>query len=580
MKKIYSLISSSVSKYILLFNGIVLLSAGMLVTSCLDQDVNGVATDENYYETRYQMQTALNAAFDVLQSDDYWDQEWRFGEGMSDNVVCRDESLSTDAGQLVMFRFTTSNTWILSRWQVNYKGIHRANQVIANMDRVEITNDQVTTFSAVRYIYAQAKFLRAFYYFNLVKSFGGVPIRPEVEDVNGLVVPRSSKDECYAYIEKDLREAAIMLPTAYQDRIDLGKITVGACVALLMKVLMYESTPGVESESWEKMKRMGDYMVGGATMTMGEMIEWEGTDDEWEELRCKLWFKPKSMMTESELSNYDTPESTLQGLSQTYSLEYKDYDNKDLNGGDKWAYIYQWYSEGEYCKGSVWEVVFKESADGTTGDTNEGSGLNFFFEDTYVMYGLAAIQEDIFGTDIRNQYFLHHQEVGPDGYAWQGGEGRYLSLKWYTPKADMPLFDGDTGQNRRMIRYVEVKLMYAEALNECGDREGALTQLNDCKAQVNTINSSTQLYTAGSYATIRDEIYDERRKELCFEFDRYYDLVRSNRAATAMHTYGTTGSGATNRRGLFWTVGKHELLPIPQTEIDVSNGVVEQNPGY
>lgn len=554
--------------------------ASLMMVSCsdfLDKEIEGYATDENYYDTEYKMQTVLNAAYDVLQSDAYWDQEWRFGEGMGDNVVNTDEGLSSQMGQLVLFRFTTSNTWILQRWQVNYKGIHRANQVIANIDRVKLSTTQASAYRNIRYILGQAKFLRALYYFNLVKSFGGVPIRPEVETVEGLVVPRSTKEECYAYIEKDLREAAMMLPTGYQNTTDFGKATKGAATALLMKVLLYQAKPGVPSEKWDELKRIGDYMVGGATMTNAGILNWNGTDAEWESLREKLWFKPKALLTENE--TYEAPTSIMEPLSSTYSLEYKDMYGNPLDGGSKWGYVYQFYGDGEFCKGSVFEVVFKESADGTSGDTNEGAGIEFFDTGTVKMYGTAAIINDIFGTDARKLFTIHHQENTPDGESWQGGEGRYVSLKWYTPKKNKPLYAGDNGRNFRLIRWADCKLMYAEALNEYGDREKALAQLNDCKSQVNTINASTSLYVAGGYGFVRDQIYTERRIEFCFEFDRYFDLVRQGRAAEVMHNFGNT-IGQANRRGAYFREGVSELLPIPQTEIDVSNGVVEQNPGY
>ena len=119
--------------------------------------------------------------------------------------------------------------------------------------------------------------------------------------------------------------------------------------------------------------------------------------------------------------------------------------------------------------------------------------------------------------------------------------------------------------------------MYAEALNECGDREGAIKNLNLCKAQVNTINSSTKLYVAGGYGYVRDQIYEERHMELAFEWDRFFDIVRQGRAAKVLHTFGANRD---NSRGLYFRQGVNELFPIPQTEIDVSNGVVEQNPGY
>ena len=185
--------------------------------------------------------------------------------------------------------------------------------------------------------------------------------------------------------------------------------------------------------------------------------------------------------------------------------------------------------------------------------------------------------DDIFGDDVRKDYVIHHQGNTPDGEMWQGGEGRFVSLKWYTPKKDKPQNAGDNGRNRRVLRYVDVVLMQAEALNETGNREEALEKLNLCKAQVNTINGSTRLYQPGSYGYIRDQIYSERRMELAYEWDRYFDLVRQGRAAEVLHTFGRSRP---NSRGLYFIAGVHERMPIPQNEIDISNGVVEQNPGY
>ena len=116
--------------------------------------------------------------------------------------------------------------------------------MIANAHRVRLADEEYSSYRDIRYILGQAKFLRALFYFNLVKTYGGVPIRPEIEMVDNLVVPRSSAEEVYAYIEKDLREAAIMLPAKFIDD-DAGRASESAAVALLMKVLMYQATPGI-----------------------------------------------------------------------------------------------------------------------------------------------------------------------------------------------------------------------------------------------------------------------------------------------------------------------------------------------
>ena len=555
-------------------------ACALSLTACsdfLDKEVKGNATEETFYDTQYKMQSALDATYDVLQSDAYNDQEWRFGEGMGDNVFDSDEGRSSQMGQLVNFIFTTSNTWILQRWQVNYKGIHRANQVIYNINRVRISNDDYATYTNVRNIYGQAKFLRAYYYFNLVKSFGGVPIRPEREGVDSLVVPRSSKEECYAYIEKDLREAAVMLPSSYSGTANLGKVTRGAAVGMLMKVLLYQAKNGIPSEKWQEIVQLGKYMVDGEPMTYAQMLKYDGKED-WEALRERLWFKPKDKIQPGTAGEYENPTDELPNISKSYSLKYVDYYGDPLHNGDRWTYLFQFYKDGEFCKSSVFEVEFKESADGTTGDTNEGYGLEFFDVGQTKMFTMDELLANIFPTgDARSAFVIHHQTTTFDGENWQGGEGLVVSLKWYTPKKDKPKYAGDNGKNRRIMRFPEVVLTYAEALNECGQREAALEKLNECKAQVNTINSSTSLYKAGGYGFIRDEIWQERRAEMAFEWDRYFDLVRTGQVAKVMHAFGARRA---NRRGAFFREGVHELLPIPQTEIDVSNGAVEQNPGY
>jgi len=114
-------------------------------------------------------------------------------------------------------------------------------------------------------------------------------------------------------------------------------------------------------------------------------------------------------------------------------------------------------------------------------------------------------------------------------------------------------------------------------LNECGNGAAALENLNRNKAQANKITGSTVLYIAGGYGYMRDQIYTERRRELCFEFERFFDLVRQGRAASVIKSFG---NGYQNKRGAFFREGVNEIFPIPQTEIDISNGVVTQNPGY
>ena len=126
-------------------------------------------------------------------------------------------------------------------------------------------------------------------------------------------------------------------------------------------------------------------------------------------------------------------------------------------------------------------------------------------------------------------------------------------------------------QNIRVIRYADVLLMNAEANNELGNTAAALASLEEVRARARALASdpTTALpeVTTTVQADLRQAIWHERQVELAMEFDRYFDVIRQGRGATV---FGPKG----------WTANKNEVWPLPQNEIDLSSGVLVQNPGY
>jgi hypothetical protein len=126
--------------------------------------------------------------------------------------------------------------------------------------------------------------------------------------------------------------------------------------------------------------------------------------------------------------------------------------------------------------------------------------------------------------------------------------------------------------------------MYAEALNETGDQITPINIINDIRANLKTSipkidNIFKYTVSQGPYVYVRDRIRIERRKELAGERERYFDLLR----------YRTTGDVikeaykdevAISKQHVNFVKGVHELLPIPQVEIELSHGIINQNPGY
>ncbi|HNV67952.1 MAG TPA: RagB/SusD family nutrient uptake outer membrane protein, partial [Bacteroidales bacterium] len=124
------------------------------------------------------------------------------------------------------------------------------------------------------------------------------------------------------------------------------------------------------------------------------------------------------------------------------------------------------------------------------------------------------------------------------------------------------------GHNRRLIRYADVLLMAAEALNENDKPGDALPLLNEVRERARGGNGSILPdVTVTEKNALRNAILEERRHELALEGHRFWDLVRTGRAAIVLGPLG-------------FQTGKHELLPIPQNEIDISQGSLQQNPNW
>lgn len=148
---------------------------------------------------------------------------------------------------------------------------------------------------------------------------------------------------------------------------------------------------------------------------------------------------------------------------------------------------------------------------------------------------------------------------------------KYYNKKAYTdPALRAKYTKGGFWFNIRLIRYADVVLMAAEAANETGQTQEALDYLEMVRARARGTNSAVlPKVTTTDQAELRDAIRHERRVELGMEFDRFYDLVRWGIAKDVLHAAGKTGYQ-----------DKHALLPLPQDEIDKSNGVLVQNPNY
>lgn len=567
----------------------------LLFSACddfFDVEPKGSLDAQKYSEQLNNLRISLNAVYNLMQSESYQHSEMIFGECISDNAYTPQDNDGSELSQLLNFQFNTENSYILSRYKLNYRGINLANQVISAVPNLNYNENYNTGAQEVRYVLGQAKLLRGLFYFNLVRSFGGVTIQPEDSKLDRTLIPRSSADEVYAYIEKDLREAILLL---YKDRYkkgDAGQAAIGAGLGMLMKVLAYQASPGVQLENpdreskWLEAKEIGELFIDGKSLSYDNILKFTERykDESWDELRKRLMLidgdvQPETMFSGDvanvhglidfnelfRLKNHFSKESLLE-------INHFDYSSSGSNIDEK-NYLYQCFNQ------------------------NEAHAIGVV--PTQAIY-------DYRNSDPRGIYLAAAQaDIGSDFFRDENGES--VTLEWFnigygyvfTKYMVYPIEGTVSERNYRVMRYAEALLWYAEILNETGNQEKATEVLNKVRGRAAKLLTASNpdrnyiplasfsLYEVMPYDEIKKNIRNERRVELAGEFDRWFDLQRSGLLYQQMTYLATKNSEAFDKnsgkprwRGKYFKRGVNELMPIPQEEITISNGVIKQNFGY
>lgn len=202
----------------------------------LDVKPNSFSSGENYYQTEMQVLRAVNGAYGVLQNL-YTSDFWALTEMVADNTNYQYDASDRGAQQreeIDEFLITSSNNYVNTVWAQIYRNIHQCNVITTRIDAVQFSDE------ALKKRYAgEAKFLRALYYFHLVRLFGGVPliVKEPAGPENAFARSRASVDEVYAQIIADAKDAAESLPPSYTGA-DIGRATKGAALTLLGEVYL------------------------------------------------------------------------------------------------------------------------------------------------------------------------------------------------------------------------------------------------------------------------------------------------------------------------------------------------------
>ncbi len=418
---------------------------------------------------------------------------------------------STDADgantrQFDDFTLTSTNGLTNGMWLDHYTIINRCNIVL---DKIKTDQSPLTPEATKLSGQAEAKFIRAYAYFMLVRYFGGVPLVDSIakNQVSTANVPRSTAAQTYALIESDLQFAATNLPISWDSKF-IGRATRGAANGLLAKVY-------ITQKKWALAKNAANLVIQSGQYDMS------------------------------------TPYNTIFGEAGENSKESVFEVQATATASEPTRYGVQ-YAQNQGVRG--------------TGIWNLGNGFNIpspALQNAYEPGDPRRARTILFagGTSVYN-------EAVPAGLPNATYNHKALSSPAYRA---MYLSNAGYWMNVRILRYADVLLMYAEAANEIGgaaNTQQALEKLEMVRARArNSNNAILPVVTTTDQEDLRQAIRHERRIELAMEHDRFFDLVRWGIAGTVLRAAGKN-----------FIDGKHELTPIPQQQIDISNGIITQNP--
>ncbi|HTN00064.1 MAG TPA: RagB/SusD family nutrient uptake outer membrane protein [Pedobacter sp.] len=485
----------------------------------LDTQRQGTYTAEDYpYPqggTPYD--TFLFAAYDALRAYNYVSDGFMVVTSIRSDDADKG-STPTDGGADVigMDNFPAlTNGRVNSLWTEYYTMINRCNTII---DQVRNNPEIIATAEMKDQAEAEARFLRAYSYFVLVRAYGRVPKIDKVLAVTSNI-PQSPASEIYTFIESDLQYAAAHLPISWEKKF-IGRSTKGAANGILAKVYLYQ-------QKW------------GQAMSTANMVMTSGQYDLSTSYN-NIFGEAGENSKESIFEIQGTASATVQTANgiQYASVQGTRGNNVEWNRGWGWnspsAALEAAYEPGDPRKERT--ILYS-----STSETKR-----------YTVYGQEA---PLYPTVVPNLKYNHKVLAHPSYIAMYNTRG-----SWW--------------MNVRILRYADVVLMYAEAANEVGgtaNTTSALEALNSVRARARGTNTNVlPNITTTNQIELRNAIRRERRVELAMEHERFFDIVRWGIDQEAMIAAGKTN----------YNPNRDRLLPIPQQQIDLSKNVLTQNPGY
>lgn len=571
------------NKFIYILSALVLAGA----TSCEDtltEKPDSYYEKENYFVNETNANMAIVGIYDCLAKLQHYGQNEMAIPSSDDTYYIQGTGTDNTRRDISHYTLSPSNTWITTCWTWKYKGIDRANYAIDGIESMEGYADSKRLKSYA----AEARFLRALFSLDLVKYWGDVPYKTMYSaSYEDAYQPRMDREKIYDQIIEDLNFAKDNMDWATASSTP-ERATQGAARALLMRAYLQRA--------------------GYSLQMNGKMTR---PDDE----ARKKYFEAVTKEWEAFVAN-----GYHDFYADGYAELFKGFSAGKLDTKESLFEIAFFNVSGDNEDSGIWGTYNgpKVEAPGAGADMSQVMGrANAFFRVVPEWKGFFEdndARRDIMVCTYQYKWdkaTLNHKKAEQkSGKNWYPGKWRreWMPLGFKNPN--------NTDVNYCFLRYADVVLMAAEAYNELNDPATAWSLINKVRArsgatQIDGTNYADfykapkvydleELDDAGTptgslfiddstpQGQVRTALYWERGFELAFEGQRKYDLIRWNVLFPALKLFGQKTIADINpktAKDLYpayknFKPGKHELLPIPQDEMDINSKLTEQNPGY
>lgn len=488
-------------------------------------------TTENFWKTAADAQSGINAIYSTYHR-----------VGLSRNeffltIVRSDEGFSTSPNPTLInnfdvFNVTDYNLWeTTTLWEDCYIGINRANQVLDNVPNIDMDG----TLKAQ--LLAEAKFHRGFFYYYLATLWGNVPVLLHTS-VPTDYPPTTSQDSVYVQAEADFTDAAAGLPPSY-DNANKGRATKGAAYGMLGKCYMQQHNYAKAQEAFE-------WLVNGAGKS-----------------NYDLTTNYRDNFVETSENNIESVFEFQNALNPTDNHDNDvDPGSDNLNYGTSIPPFFAprpiGFTDGQARR---WVINEMEREKTVNNERDPRIAASFLFDSTDVRGPDYTL---VYGVTWRNRNYSNDAD-DPIGVATN-------HTVYFRKFLDDATMDGEvfhSGNNYRYLRYADVLLLYAEALNAQGQTAQAYEYVNRVRQRAGLASLSVAMPNLNQQQFL-EQLKHERVAELSGEGHRWEDLVRWGDLSTAL---------ASRDAGFSHFEERDKLLPIPQYDLDVNPNLV-QNPGW